>query len=74
MDIPPKQSQNSLSSNTQSHAVDRKYRPDLSRNGYVQERERVYNIGFDKNTSMSLAYNDFGGISIPMIGFKTRFT
>jgi hypothetical protein len=59
MDIPPKQSQNSLSSNTQSHAVDRKYRPDLSRNGYVQERERVYNIGFDKNTSMSLAYNDY---------------
>lgn len=38
MDIPPKQSQSSLSSNTQSHVVDRKYRPDLSRNGYVQER------------------------------------
>lgn len=42
MDIPPKQSQSSLSSNTQSHVVDRKYRPDLSRNGYVKEREMVY--------------------------------
>jgi hypothetical protein len=54
MDITPKQSQNSLSSNTQSHAVDRKYRPDLSRNGYVQERERVYTREFDKNTSRHL--------------------
>jgi hypothetical protein len=47
VDIPPKQSQSSSSSNTQSHVVDRKHRPDLSRNAYVQEREMVYNSGFD---------------------------
>ena len=67
MDIPPKQSQSSSSSNTQSHVVDRKHRPDLSRNAYVQEREMVYNSGFDKNTSVSLG--PIIGIFSARIGF-----